>query len=166
MFKLRESKIELTVLGIMYLMMLAFCYISGFGCQISFIDTDDFMRVLRTQEFFSHFDLNNTIISRGNYPIGCDLHWTRLYDFFLIGLTYIIDFFVDSVETSVKYACFLISPITGLISMVFVHKILQNFLKKDSIFLATAIFCASPFLIPFFSFGRPDHHSFIISISL
>ena len=123
MFKLKERATELVILGIMYLAVMSYCYIILFGDGIHFIDTDDFMRVVRIREFFNHNDLDNCIIARSNYPYGCELHWTRLYDFFIIGLTWIIDLFADSQEQSIDFACFIISPIIGLVSMVFVSHI-------------------------------------------
>jgi hypothetical protein len=161
MFKLKEKTSELIVLGILYLSLLAYSYLVLFGDSIAFIDTDDFMRVMRIKEFFNDYNLSNYIVSRSNYPDGCELHWTRLYDFFIIGLTWVIDLFSESLDQSINYACFIISPIVGLICMVFVSKIFDQFIPKSNVFLATALFCASPFLFPFFSFGRPDHHSFI-----
>ncbi len=162
MLKLKEKTIELIVLSLMYLVMMSCCYINLFGEGVNFIDGDDFMRVVRIREFFDHYDLNNYLIARSNYPYGCELHWTRLYDFFIIGLTWIFDLFTDSLEQSINYACFCISPIIALVSMVFVFKIFDMFTNKGNVFLATALFCASPFLIPIFSFGRPDHHAFIM----
>ncbi|MBO7454324.1 MAG: hypothetical protein J6T91_03005 [Alphaproteobacteria bacterium] len=161
MVRLKEKTTELVILSIMYIAMMSYCYVVIFGECINFIDTDDFMRVIRTREFFQHYDLNNHVIARSNYPYGCELHWSRLYDFFIIGLTWIINLFVNSFEQSINYACFCISPIIGLVSMVFVFKIFDMFTNKSNVFLATALFCASPLLIPFFSFGRPDHHAFI-----
>ena len=161
MFKLKEKTSELIVLGILYLSLLAYSYLVLFGNSIAFLDTDDFMRVMRIKEFFNDYNLSNCIVPRSNYPYGCELHWTRLYDFFIIGLTWVIDLFSESLDQSIDYACFIISPIVGLICMVFVSKIFDRFIPKGNVFLATALFCASPFLLPFFSFGRPDHHSFI-----
>lgn len=161
MFKLKEKTVELIFLSIMYLAMLSYYHISSFGGTIHFIDTDDFMRIVRIREFFNNFDLNNHIISRSNYPYGCELHWSRLYDFFIIGLTWFTDFFTNSLEKSIDYICFIISPILGLISMIVISKIFRNFVKESDIFLATALFCASPYLLIFFRLGRPDHHAFI-----
>lgn len=161
MFRLKEKTVELIILGIMYIAMMGYCYVIMFGECINFIDTDDFMRVIRTREFFQHYDLNNHVIARSNYPYGCELHWSRLYDFFIIGFTWLIDLFTDSLDNAIKYACFCISPVLGLVSMGFIYKIFDKFIDKGHVFFATALFCASPFLIPFFSFGRPDHHSFI-----
>lgn len=161
MFRLKEKTTELVILGIMYIAMMSYCYIILFGEGINFIDTDDFMRVVRIREFFEHYDLGDYLIARSNYPYGCELHWTRLYDFFIIGLTWVIDLFADSFDQSITYACFCISPLLGLVSMVFVFKTFSMFMEKSNIFLGTALFCASPFLMSFFSFGRPDHHSFL-----
>ena len=102
--KLKEKTIELIVLSLMYVAMMSCCYINLFGEGLNFIDTDDFMRVVRIREFFDHYDLNDYLIARSNYPYGCELHWTRLYDFFIIGLTWIVDLFADSLEQSINYA--------------------------------------------------------------
>ena len=161
MLKSKEKIIELIILGLMYVVVMSSCYINLFGGGINFIDTDDFMRVIRIREFFDHYNLNNYVIARSNYPYGCELHWTRLYDFFIIGLTWIFDLFTDSLEQAINYACFCISPIVGLVSLVFIFKIFDMFTEKNNVFLAAAMFCASPFLIPIFSFGRSDHHAFI-----
>ncbi len=161
MFRLKEKTSELIILGIMYIVMMSYCYVIIFGECVNFIDTDDFMRVIRTREFFQHYDLNNHVIARSNYPYGCELHWSRLYDFFIIGLSWLTNLFTDSIDNAINYTCFCISPVLGLVSMVFLFKILDKFIDKSSVFLATALFCASPFLLPFFSFGRPDHHSFL-----
>lgn len=161
MFRLKEKTTELIVLGMMYIAMVSCYYAITFGECINFIDTDDFMRVIRTREFFQHYDLNDHVIARSNYPYGCDLHWSRLYDFFIIGLTWLTNLFTDSINNAINYVCFCISPVLGLISMVFMFKILEKFVDKNNVFLTTALFCASPFLLTFFSFGRPDHHSFI-----
>lgn len=161
MFKLKEKTSELIILGILYFVLLSYSYLALFGDSITFLDTDDFMRVMHIREFFNNYDLSNYFVARSNYPIGCELHWTRLYDFFLIGLTWIVDLFSDSLNQSIEFSCFIMSPIVGMVSMVIAYNIFERFLPKSNIFLATALFCASPFLMAFFTFGRPDHHAFI-----
>ena len=161
MFKLKEKTSEIIVLSALYLALLSYSYVVLFGDSMTFMDTDDFMRVLRTKEFFNDYDLNNSMVSRSNYPIGCELHWTRLYDFLIIGLTWLVDLFSESLEQSIEVACFIISPILGIASTVVIYNIFEKFMSKTNTFLATALFCASPFLMAFFTFGRPDHHAFI-----
>ncbi len=161
MFKLKEKTSELIVLSVLYIALLSYSYLVLFGDSINFLDTDDFMRVMRIKEFFNNYDLGNYFVARSNYPYGCELHWTRLYDFFIIGLTWVIDLFSESLEQSIEFSCFIISPIFGVISTVMIYNVFERFLPKSNVFLATALFCASPFLMTFFTFGRPDHHAFI-----
>ncbi len=161
MSKLKRNTIDLIVSCILYIVMMGYCYFAYCGKGINFIDPDDFMRVISTREFFSNFDLNNHVIARCNYPHGCELHWTRLYDFFIIGLTWIVDLFADSTDQAINYVCFTISPIIGLICIIFLFKILEHVLPKNNIFLATVLFFVSPLWFSWFSFGRPDHHAFL-----
>ena len=142
--------------------MMGYCYFAYCNNGINFIDTDDFMRVVRTREFFSNFDLNNHVISRCNYPHGCELHWTRLYDFLIIGLTWVVDLFTDSTDQAINYVCFTISPVIGLVCVVFLFKIFGYLLPKNNVLLANVLFFVSPFVLSWFYFGRPDHHAFLI----
>lgn len=153
---------EIIILNILYVVLFIAHYTNNFGWCINFIDTDDHMQVIRIKEFFEHLDWHNSIIARGNYPYGCDLHWTRLYDFFIIILSLIFRIFTSSIDNAIEYACFCVSPLIGLISLRLIFEIFSKFMKKDTVFIASAILCASPFLLTFFTFGRPDHHAFIV----
>ncbi len=161
MSKLKENTTELIFSCVLYVVMMGYCYFTYCGKGINFIDTDDFMRVVSTREFFSNFDLNNHVIARCNYPHGCELHWTRLYDFLIIGSTWIVDLFTDSIDQAINYVCFTISPVIGLVCIIFLFKILDNILPKNNILLASVLFFVSPLWFSWFSFGRPDHHAFL-----
>ncbi len=161
MSKLKENTTELIISCIFYIAMMGYFYFVYCGNGINFIDTDDFMKVVSIREFFSNFDLNNHIISRCNYPHGCELHWTRLYDFLIIGLTWIVDLFTDSLDQSINYVCYTISPLIGLVCTIFLFKIFGYLLPKNNILLATVLFFVSPLWYSWFSFGRPDHHAFL-----
>ena len=162
MSKLKGNTAELLVSCILYVVMTGYCYFAYSNNGINFIDTDDFMRVVRIREFFSNFDLNNYVISRCNYPHGCELHWTRLYDFLIIGLTWIVDLFTDSIDLAINYACFTISPAIGLVCVIFSFKILGYLLPKNNVLLTTVLLFVSPLFFLWFTFGRPDHHAFLI----
>lgn len=161
MSRLKEDTTELIVSCILYVVMMGYYYFANCSSGINFIDTDDFMRVISIREFFSNFDLNNHVISRCNYPHGCELHWTRLYDFLIIGLTWVVDLFTDSRDQAINYVCFTISPLLGLVCVVLLFKVLGYLLPKNNILLTTVLFFVSPFWFSWFSFGRPDHHAFI-----
>lgn len=162
MTQAKDRLMEIIILTMLYVVLLIAHYTNNFGWCINFIDTDDHMQVIRIKEFFEHLDWHNTIIARGNYPYGCDLHWTRLYDFFIIILSLVFRIFTNSIDNAIEYTCFCISPLIGVTCLWLIFKIFLKFMKKDTVFIASAIFCASPFLLTFFTPGRPDHHAFIV----
>ncbi|GHU13238.1 hypothetical protein FACS189449_08330 [Alphaproteobacteria bacterium] len=141
-------------------------YYSAFGWHINFLDTDDHMRMVRIREFFTHFDLSNNVIARSNVPFGCSLHWTRFYDFFIIIPSYLLNFFTDSINNAIEYVCFCISPIVKCISIAILFKIVCRILKKYDANIVASIFLAHVALVNTYSFGRPDHHAFIILFEL
>ena len=161
MSKLKKTTTELIISCVFYIVMTGYFYFSYCIKDINFIDTDDFMRVVRIREFFSNFDLNDHVISRCNYPHGCELHWTRLYDFIIIGLTWIVDLFTDSLDKSINYVCYTISPLIGLVCTIFLFRTLGYLLPKNNVLLTTVLFFISPLWFSWFFFGRPDHHSFL-----
>lgn len=159
----RQCKIELIILSAILLVCAAFLYLRKYGYFIAFIDTDDYMRVVRIREFFEHYDLSDNIIKRCNVPYGCSLHWTRFYDFFLIIPSYILSFFTDSTHNAIDYVCFCIGPIVRIASMIVLLKITLALMKRNDAFLCLALFAIHPIIVTIGgSFGRPDHHAFIM----
>lgn len=159
---LKKNRIELIILCLLTLVFNIAIYLQSKGCVLTFFDTDDYMRLVRICDFFHNYDLRNNIIDRCNFPYGCNLHWTRFYDFFLIVPAYIFSFFNSSIEKSIEYVGFFISPIIKTITIIFLFKLLRSVFKKDDAFLAAAILAANPVLAQFGTFGRPDHHAFIV----
>ncbi|MCR5224762.1 MAG: hypothetical protein K6C34_01640 [Alphaproteobacteria bacterium] len=160
---LRTYKLEIILLTIMSVFLSIVTYLQLQGCCITFLDNDDYMRLVRIQDFFdSHQNLADHIIERGNYPFGCDLHWTRFYDFFLIIPAYIVKLFIGSSHVAIKYVGFVISPVMKVVTATLLLRLFQKLMKNESAFLATVLFIAYPLLFNVFSFGRPDHHAFIM----
>ncbi|MBR1735079.1 MAG: hypothetical protein IJ730_06525, partial [Alphaproteobacteria bacterium] len=129
---------------------------------MQFIDTDDYMRVVRLRDFFENPDIGNNIIKRCDFPYGCNLHWTRFYDFFLIIPSYILSFFTSSIESAIDYVCFFIGPILRIVTAFVLLKLTHKFMDRDNAFLCLVLFAVSPIIAVNGNFGRPDHHSFII----
>lgn len=163
---IKKNKVELLILCILTITFNIYVYLQSKGCELAFFDTDDYMRLVRIQEFFQHYDLNNDIIMRANAPYGCSLHWTRFYDFFLIIPAYILSFFTHSINQAIEYVGFAIAPIIKLVTIIIVFKIFFKLLKKRNAFLATAMVAANPIIAQFGCFGRPDHHAFIMLFML
>jgi asparagine N-glycosylation enzyme membrane subunit Stt3 len=159
---LRKNKIEIFFLIVLGIIINVRHYLELHGYCINFIDVDDYMRLVRIRDFFNHHDLSNTIISRSNVPFGCDLHWTRFYDFFLIIPSYILNFFLNSIDKSIEYVGFFIGPVIRSVSIALFLSIAQKLMKEEDAFLLTALMAANPFILIFGLFGRPDHHSFIM----
>jgi hypothetical protein len=153
---------EAFILIVMGTFVNAGCYLQMHGLQMAFFDPDDYMRLVRIKDFFIHGDLANSIISRSNVPFGCDLHWTRFYDFFIIIPAYILNIFIDSIDRSIEYVGFFISPIVKCVTLAIFFNIAQKLMTKTNAFLAAALFAAHPLILTFGIFGRPDHHAFIM----
>ena len=162
MNRFRENKTEIYFLLGIGLFINIFLYLSVRGFYISFFDTDDFMRLIRIRQFFSDFDLSNNIIQRCNVPYGCDLHWTRLYDFFLIIPSYILSFFTESVNKAIEYVGFFITPVTKSIVSLLIYGLFLKYTNKYQAFLISMFFIAHTLIVYLGIFGRPDHHMFII----
>lgn len=137
------------------------CYLPHAN-HITFPDTDDYMRLVRIKDFFLHHDLSNTIIARSNVPFGCDLHWTRFYDFFIIIPVYILNIFINSIDRSIEYVGFSIGPIIKSVSVVVFFSVCQKFIRKNNAFLVAAIFSGHPMIFSIGAPGRADHHAFIM----
>ncbi|MDR2268081.1 MAG: hypothetical protein LBD81_01360 [Holosporaceae bacterium] len=160
-FNIKDIKVEIAILAVMCLVFNAISYVNFNGLYISFFDTDDYMRLVRIQEFFKHFDLSNNVIERSNVPFGCSLHWTRLYDFFIIIPSYILSFFTGSIDKAIEYVAFCISPVVKIANSVVLFRIASALLPRTDAFLCAAIYISHILLLPSESFGRPDHHAFI-----
>ena len=159
---LRKNKTELAIIATLVLVFNIGMYLQAKGFALEFFDSDDYMRLVRTRDFFKHHDVYNNVIARCNVPYGCSLHWTRFYDFFIIVPSYLLSLFTESVDTAIEYIGFVISPIVKIITTILFFRFSQIFFKTNDAFLAAAIFVANPTLFQFGSFGRPDHHAFIM----
>lgn len=159
-----QHKTELIILSIVVLFCSASLYMQMKGLYLDFIDTDDYMRVVRIREFFQNHDLYNNVIERCNVPYGCSLHWTRFYDFFIIIPSYLLSFFTTSINTAIDYVCFCISPIIRIATAFVFLKMLHDndIMNRDNAFLCVVLFAAQPLIIAYGNFGRPDHHAFIV----
>ncbi|MDR2681657.1 MAG: hypothetical protein LBB29_01250 [Holosporaceae bacterium] len=124
---LYKYKLEIILLLLLGILINVSCYLLLCGFQISFWDSDDYMRLVRIRELFAHGDLANTIISRSNVPFGCSLHWTRFYDFFFVIPAYVLNFFLNSIDESIKYVGFVISPLIKCATIVILFRISQIF---------------------------------------
>lgn len=163
---LRINKIEISFLILTSIIISGFNYLNLNGPHISFIDTDDYMRILRILEFFKNFDLTNNVITRSNVPFGCELHWTCFYDFFIIIPSYILNLFLQNIKEAVVYISFFITPIVKISFILIAYKIAQKITTPYAAFIIGICFASHPLLIPYCSFGRPDHHAFIFLFTM
>jgi hypothetical protein len=73
-----------------------------------------------------------------------------------------INLFGLSIEKSVEYVGFIISPIVKSVAIIVLLHIFQKILSQRNAFLAATLFATNFIILPLGSFGRPDHHIFII----
>lgn len=158
----KKNKVELIILSLLGVVFNIAVYLQMHEFSISFFDTDDYMRLVRIRDFFTHFDLSDNIIKRCNVPFGCSLHWTRFYDFFLIIPSYILAFFTKSIDKAIEYTGFFISPIVKIVTLILFFRISIKLFSKRDAFFAVALIATNPIISQFGTFGRPDHHAFIM----
>lgn len=159
-----QHRTELIIISITVLLCSAALYMQIKGFYLTFIDTDDYMRVVRIREFFQNYNLCDNVVKRCNVPYGCSLHWTRFYDFFIIIPSYFLSFFTSSVNIAIDYVCFCISPIIRVAAAFVFFKMLckNDVINHDNAFLCLVFFATQPLIISYGNFGRPDHHAFIV----
>ncbi|MDR2766193.1 MAG: hypothetical protein LBB63_01885 [Holosporaceae bacterium] len=163
---LRKNKLEVIVLSAASLLIVIAFHLQKYGFQIVFLDSDDHMRLVRIREFFRHFDLSNAVVGRSNVPYGCELHWTRFYDFFLIIPSYVLNLFLNSIDKSIEYVGFFITPVVRTVDVALFLYVAQKILKRDDAFLASVLFLANCEIAGYGLLGRPDHHAFIMMFML
>lgn len=132
------------------------------GFKIRFSDADDYMMLTRIRDFFIHGDLAYSLVNRVNVPYGTDIYWSRLYDFFVIVPVWIVNLFVGSINKSVEYVCFFITPIMNAIMCIVVYSLFQKITDKKNAFLGALLFAIIPSIGEISTPGRPDHHIFIM----
>lgn len=167
---LKQNKTELIVLLFLGLLVNVFSYITITGRfpfenivdGIAFFDPDDYMRLVRMNEWFGGKDFFDTIIERANSPFGGDMHWTRFYDLFWYIPVKIVEFFTKDTKAAVAYVGFFISPVFALFSGCMVFRMMQYLMDKRDAFITSALFLVHDYIVIQTIFGRPDYHSFII----
>lgn len=157
-----KNKTDVFILVLASLIISSWNYVNFNGFSITFSDTDDYMRIIRILEFFKNYDLTNNLIIRSNVPFGCELHWTRFYDIFIIIPSYLLNFFIKNIRESVIYVCFFITPLIKIGLILTAYNIAKKITTKYAAFIIGIIISAHPLLIPYTNFGRPDHHAFIM----
>lgn len=171
---LKNNATEIFLLVILFFFVNIFSYVfikgnfPSFFCwdDTIFFDTDDYMRLVRSFEWFSGGGFYEQSISRANSPFGGVMHWTRFYDLLWVAPVHFALLFTNSVRTAVTVVGFLISPVLTMFSLVLLLHISQFILNKKESFLVVALFLSHPFVISQTIFGRPDYHAFIVLMIL
>lgn len=169
---LKQNKTETVMLVFLSLLVNATSYIALTGHMpfenvvdgIAFFDPDDYMRLVRMNEWFSGKGFFDTTIERANSPFGGDMHWTRFYDLFWYIPVKIVEFFTKDVKSAVAYVGFVISPIFAIFSGLMFFRIMQYLMDRRDAFITSALFLGHAYIVIQTIFGRPDYHSFIIFV--
>lgn len=134
---------------------------------IPFSDTDDYMRLVYVLEYLNgKLGWYDHVIDRSNVPFGGDIHWTHLYDIILIAGTYIFRIFFNSVKDALLHWAMFVTPVISCFSIVIFYRICRNFFKKEMSFICGMLFMLTPYICVQMRTCRPDHHGFLILLSL
>ena len=163
---LRKHSVEILLILLTGLIVNVCTYLMMHGYVMTFNDTDDYMRLVRMKELFLTRDWNNNVIARCNYPLGGELHWSRLYDMCWFPLMWLVRAFCSDQARALAITGFIITPIIGAIASIVFFKIMHYIFEERSAFIGAVLFAAHPILRASIAFGHPDYHGFIIFVML
>lgn len=163
---LKKLKLDQILLIFFWFLVCCYVYISRMSGDFPFKDTDDYMRLVRVLEFIEGAGWYDHIMPRSNFPYGCDIHWTRLYDCILIAGSYIFRPFVNTSKDALFYFSSIISPIFGIFATLKYLQICKRFFQSSVSFLCGLFFLLNGYTFIQIAPCRPDHHALLILLAV
>ncbi len=139
---------------------LSYYYYLTSGQLVDFVDTDNYMRMIRVEQLADTGDWFDSTIHRSNSPYGETLHWTRPLDVLLLTGAYILTPFLGF-EKGLMYWGITISPCLGMMCLLALTWATHPFMNLKTQQLLWILFIGQKILFQIFLFGRPDHHSLL-----
>jgi hypothetical protein len=122
------------------------------------IDPDSYMRLVRIRELWQTGDWFDTVIARANAPYGDALHWTRLFDGFLLLGVFVLKPFLGF-EEALYWSGAVASPLLLLLTAVVIGWAGAPLLRRQDRFFAMAFLLLQPAVLVYGMIGRADHHA-------
>ena len=135
----------------------------GLGQQI--YGPDSYMRLLRIEALLDGGSWYDSRIVRSNAPHGETLHWTRLFDIYLIALAAPFLAFLESRDALLQ-AGVLASPVWRLIGLAAMLWILKDLVPAGRRFVPALAFLMPFGLFSYYLPGRADHHAMTLALFL
>lgn len=148
------------MLFFLLILYLSYYYSISSGKQVDFMDTDNYMRLIRVEQLAETGDWYDSTIHRSNFPYGETLHWTRPLDILMLAGAYILTPFMGF-EKGLTYWGIAISPFLGTLCLAALTWATKPFMDRKTQQLLWIIFIGQKILFQIFAFGRPDHHSLL-----
>ena len=125
------------------------------------IGPDSYMRLVRIFELLNGADWWNPVSVRGNHPEGETLHWSRVFDLWVIMLSIpFVPFF--EMQIAIKIAAQIASPVLRL-GVLFAVLWSVRPISTAGVRLAIgAVFAMQFSILTYLGVGRPDHHGLIL----
>ncbi len=122
-----------------------------------FFDTDDYMRLVQVRDLLSGSDWFDLKQERLNPPYGVEMHWSRLYDLPIAGLTLFFELFTDRMTALWLVAGVL--PVLMLLAFVSINACYALIRPLRVEAAALVVFSLVTFsALARFQPGRIDHH--------
>lgn len=133
------------------------------------VDTDGYMRYVRIEQLLETGAWFDSTISRSNFPLGDELHWTRPLDAFVLGLNLLLAPFLG--EDSLYWAAAINAPLLLVVLGVAMYRAFGRYVEREARPLLMFGVVALPFVLSYSRLGRVDHHVlimllFVIVVSL
>lgn len=125
------------------------------------IDADGYMRLVRVEQLLDTGDWYDGAISRSNWPLGEDHHWTRPLDILLLALALPFRLLFDW-RDALAIAGAIVSPICHLAICLLAVWVVAPLCRGPERFLAMPAVLVQPGLLAYGTAGRADHHCLIL----
>ena len=126
-----------------------------------FVDTDDYMRMVRVEHLWQSSAWFDALIPRIDPPNGLALHWTRPMDILLLAGAGLAAPFL-SFQAALFWWGALVSPVLLVVSLCAIGWAAAPIFPRLWLPLVAFIFVAQPADLARFMIGRPDHHGLLI----
>lgn len=129
-------------------------------------DPDCYMRLVRLEQFLTTGDWFSSIIPESNAPFGENLHWTRLYDIFLILLILPVWLLTFSLHKAIFIVGFCVGPLLFMGCGVMTYKLFNALYSKTVALTSVVVISLMPAFSELGAFGATDHHIFFAFMHL
>jgi len=127
-------------------------------------DTDGYMHMVRARELYESGNWYDHVIERVNAPYGLTLHWTRIIDVFLLGLTFPLTLFANF-PSALHWGALVLGPVVHIAAACATAWAARPLIKDSHRLWILPIFFFQGTMLSYSFAGRVDHHGALVLIA-